>query len=404
MKKLLLLLTVSVWINSNAQELSFDSLMTKGKAEFKKEFEEQDFSAAVEFFERALELRPANAEAHYFLGYAYDRLNSKDGKTMTESRVSLSKKASEEFEKAIMLSPKYEGEKLILDPYSKISSIWGALAMGCWANNKPDSAKWALYEGKKRGGFGDYLLETTRLTLDICEPNAILISSGDNVTFPLLYLQLMENYRTDVAVIDVSLLNTFWYPQALVQNKIVQFDLPINEIDSIGYYKTWKDSTITINGFSWTMKPSYGEQYILRNDMVLLSLLRKNKFERSVYFAPFFNPNNQMSLGSHLVSYIMATKVNVKKEAKPKDKEILAMYEKALSMTKHLNANSEDEYRLFDSIRTMLLAEINTKINDGKTKAAQKLLEILDKHVDRDKYPYLNSKLNEFDRSIRERL
>jgi len=53
--------------------------------------------------------------------------------------------------------------------------------------------------------------------LDQCEEQSVLIVSGDNITFPLWYLQEVEEYRTDVRVIDYNLLGLEWYNRRLLK-------------------------------------------------------------------------------------------------------------------------------------------------------------------------------------------
>jgi len=150
--------------------------------------------------------------------------------------------------------------------------------------------------------------------LQSCGPNAVIFTNGDNDTFPLWYLQEVEKLRTDVAVVNLSLLNTPWYikQQRDKRTKDNRFiNLTDNQIDRLTSRLTeWKKQKIKVpvnndpenkDGFiEWELSPTYGGRALRVQDMMILRIIQDSGWRIPIYFAVTVSENNRLGLDNYL--------------------------------------------------------------------------------------------------------
>lgn len=392
---------------SISQPVEKYTISDSGKAEFKKQaaLQEPDYTNAYRMLKAQVKQYPQNAELHYFLAYATDRMNSEEGSTMHQLKKALTIESSEQLELVNKLEPVYKGEYVVLDPYAKLSSIWGSLAQAYLIRDIKDSAVWAFKEGKQRGGFIEPMLEYNRQLLNSCAENAILITFGDNITIPAWYLQEVEKYRTDVTIVDANLINTGWYPVYLKEDKKLKISFTNTEIEKIDY-TVFETRFITISNpadsaekFTWELKPTYLNRYLLKGDRILLNILKENLFDHEVYFS--FNSDStwNLYLNPYFINEGLADKVLKKGEA---------IYEASDSISPNLKnysiANmdtreimkSNDAIILLNGFRWMYYDNIVRLLNNKQKRKARLLKDEMQVKFPVEKLPYISKEQKEY--------
>lgn len=106
------------------------------------------------------------------------------------------------------------------------------------------------------------------------DENAVIFTNGDNDTFPIWYLQAVEHFRTDVTVVNLSLVNLPWYIKQLKHGEELAMTRSDAEIDQLRH--------------RLVQNPDTGEQQIIMiKDFVLHDIIVTNRKmqQRPVFFA-----------------------------------------------------------------------------------------------------------------------
>jgi hypothetical protein len=176
--------------------------------------------------------------------------------------------------------------------------------------------------------------EWARDILNSVEPYGILITGGDNDTFPLWYAQEVEGVRPDVTVAVTSLLNTDWYMRGLMRRPIVRYDeaagpaayrgrswpMPTKPILSLTpeqlsqvpeYIDVREPLRFDQGGIHAVIDPRRLEEGVpLRSDLLVLQMLKDNQGVRPFYISRSTAGYAQaLGLDAYALTQGLATKI-----------------------------------------------------------------------------------------------
>ena len=164
--------------------------------------------------------------------------------------------------------------------------------------------------------------------LQSVDPYALVVTAGDNDTFPLWYAQEVDGVRKDVSVLVLSLANTGWYVRQLQRRAPPTFDA--GAAPDLYRGRVWPrptapwmsrfylgDSADTLPDYIPLAQPAtgylgpitvaldparLGRPYLMRSDLAVLQIIKDELGKRPIYFsASTGNYADQLGLSPYLV-------------------------------------------------------------------------------------------------------
>lgn len=245
----------------------------------------------------------------------------------------LAEAAIEAYRKLAAIDPDYEthiGEASLKSAHEPVTMYMDLLTVG-----EPEVVARRML---RPGQYDAFYIAMAKNYLVSCDSNAILFTNGDSDSYPLWYVQATEGFRTDVLVLNASLMNLPRYLDVMRNGHLgsapLNLDLSSSEYADDGTMVVFsnEDAKDTVDAprflehmhirlkahTAYNMRMPYGymrvpftndktvswklPRHMFRSALAMLDMIANHVGDRSLHWAVTVGPDNFVGLDEHLVN------------------------------------------------------------------------------------------------------
>ena len=236
------------------------------------------------------------------------------------------------------------------------------------------------------------------------EGNPIILTNGDNDTFPLWYNHEVEGVRTDTRDVNMEYLQTDWYIDQMKRPAYDSPALPISlkhedyQEGRLEYLPISTDSLTIGSGKDEMVIRFKGKQGLYKNELMVLEMLSHADWSRPVYMSINSGGDYLSFLEDHLVLEGLAYRISP--QAKGKQVDVERLYDNIMHRFRYGNLKAqgiyvdEDVKRLANTHQLIMGILIDSLLQQGDTKQALTVCRKWQQEMPCENVPYTDAALS----------